>query len=237
MTYHLVYSDLSAFPRETRLTAVATAMEGYAQLYFYGLVHGDLAPRNVFLRAETDGTDGTDGTRSRGGGDSSKRLIFDRFVDLGQAYVLGSADGVFPRPPACETRPRNPIRLFWAVFESGAANMYYWLPADLRNTRALQCWMIRRWYGDGRFEPLGGVPEPSEDEVPWDTGRAVQKIQWPGGRTPEAGWVRQEDDADEASRRLKELEEELEEPEELEELELSTPTEGRTRQAQANGFW
>lgn len=179
MTYQLVFGDLSVLPAETRLTAVATAMEAYAKLYFHGVVHGDLAPRNIFI---DDKRQTGDGSRAAGG-----RLQFYRFIDLDLAYVLGRPDSAYPRRPAHETRPRNPIRLFWQVFESGAANMYYWLPPNLRNTREFHSWMLQRWYGDTRFEPLGAVPEPSADGTPWGTGAAAKDAKWTGDKTPEAG--------------------------------------------------
>ncbi|EFX05026.1 hypothetical protein CMQ_5288 [Grosmannia clavigera kw1407] len=185
MTYQLVFGDLSVVPAETRLTAIATTMEAYARLHFHGVIHGDLAPRNVFV--EDKGRNNDSNPKASG------HLRFYRFIDLDLAYILGRSDSSYPRRPAHETRPRNPILLFWQVFESGAANMYYWLPSNLRNTRDFHGWMLQRWYGDTRFEPIGAVPEPSADGIPWDTGAAAKDVKWPGDKTPETGIGRQND--------------------------------------------
>ncbi|CAK7240332.1 MAG: hypothetical protein STHCBS139747_001771 [Sporothrix thermara] len=210
MTSQLVYGDVNGLSDEARLDVIASTLEAYAQLYFHGIAHGDLAPRNVFLKdlnIQTDDktksgagyepTKETSKKHNRDGNDEntkeqqptsgqlvprSRKLRFHRFVDLGLAYVLGLSDSAFARQSANEMRPRNPIRLFWHVFDSGAVNMYYWLPPKMRCTELFQRWMLQRWYGDTRFESVGAVPIPVKNDLAWDRGEAITNETWPDVR-------------------------------------------------------
>lgn len=175
MTTQLVFGDVNGMSNEARLEVVATTLEAYARLYFHGITHGDLAPRNVFLKDISEEAGETSRLRSI----AEHKLRFHRFVDLGLAYVLGRPESAFSRQSADEMRPRNPIRLFWHVFESGAVNMYYWLPKDMRRTEAFQLWMLQRWYGDTRFESVGAVPIPVKNDFAWERGEAITNETWP----------------------------------------------------------
>ncbi|ERS98190.1 hypothetical protein HMPREF1624_04971 [Sporothrix schenckii ATCC 58251] len=175
MTAQLVYGDVNGMTNEARLDVVASTLEAYARLYFHGITHGDLAPRNVFLKDESETVDDLTKCKSI----AARRLRFHRFVDLGLAYVLGHPESSFPRQPTSEMRPRNPIRLFWHVFDSGAVNMYYWLPKEMRSTETFQLWMLRRWYGDTRFESVGAVPIPVKNDAAWERGEALTNETWP----------------------------------------------------------
>ena len=176
MTYQLVFGDVKGLSDETRLDAVASTLEAYAHLYFHGIVHGDLAPRNVFLldASELEYCDGDSGVvrvKQRMAPNYRRRKPrFYRFVDLGLAYILGEEFSACTRQHPGETRPRNPLQLFWNVFESGAVNMYYWLPQHMRSTPVFQRWLLRRWYGDTRFEAVGAVPVLDADDKRWGAG-------------------------------------------------------------------
>ncbi|CAK7207892.1 hypothetical protein SEUCBS139899_010707 [Sporothrix eucalyptigena] len=187
MTTQLVYGDVNALSDQARLDVIASVLEAYAQLYFHGIAHGDLAPRNVFLWDYTK--DGKKFASLPDGGQppSTRILRFHRFVDLGLAYVLGQPESAFPCQTRDEARPRNPIRLFWHVFDSGAVNMYYWLPKDMRTTDVFQSWMLSKWYGDTRFESVGAVPIPVKNDDAWETGQALTNETWPDVRSDMAG--------------------------------------------------
>ncbi|CAK7218914.1 hypothetical protein SBRCBS47491_003667 [Sporothrix bragantina] len=200
MTSQLVYGDVNGLSDEARLDVIASTFEAYAQLYFHGIAHGDLAPRNVFLKdlCLQDKENSEDGTHTEDEHTERRiqeqqqisgqpvprhrKLRFHRFVDLGLAYVLGLTDSAFPRQSVDEMRPRNPIRLFWHVFDSGAVNMYYWLPPKMRCTDIFQRWMLQRWYGDTRFESVGAVPIPVKNDQAWDRGEAITNETWPDVR-------------------------------------------------------
>ncbi|CAK7237435.1 hypothetical protein SCUCBS95973_009959 [Sporothrix curviconia] len=187
MTSQLVYGDVNGLTDEARLDAIASTLEAYAQLYFHGIAHGDLAPRNIFLKDLNLNTaeSGEDDRQQQASGQlapRNRKLRFHRFVDLGLAYVLGLSGSAFPRQSPDEMRPRNPIRLFWHVFDSGAVNMYYWLPPKLRCTELFQRWMLQRWYGDTRFESVGAVPIPVKDDLAWGRGEAMTNETWPDVR-------------------------------------------------------
>lgn len=178
MTAQLVFGDVNGMTNEARLDVVASTLEAYARLYFHGIAHGDLAPRNVFLKDETQ--DNKDPSKRKSiTSIADRKLRFHRFVDLGLAYVLGRPDSAFRRQSPDEMRPRNPIRLFWHVFDSGAVNMYYWLPKEMRCTEAFQLWMLQRWYGDTRFESVGAVPIPVKNDAAWERGEALTNETWP----------------------------------------------------------
>ncbi|EPE05523.1 hypothetical protein F503_02262 [Ophiostoma piceae UAMH 11346] len=176
MTYQLVFGDVKGLSDETRLDAVASTLEAYAHLFFHGIVHGDLAPRNVFVLDESeleysDGDSGVVSVKQRMASNHRRRRPrFYRFVDLGLAYILGEECSAHARQDPGETRPRNPIQLFWNVFDSGAVNMYYWLPQHMRSTPVFQRWLLRRWYGDTRFEAVGAVPVLDPDDKLWGAG-------------------------------------------------------------------
>ncbi|CAK7263640.1 hypothetical protein SEPCBS57363_000671 [Sporothrix epigloea] len=193
MTSQLVYGDVNGLSDEARLDVIASTLEAYSQLYYHGLAHGDLAPRNIFLRdldfrniedGETENVAlyapeeqfGNQPVRQK------HKLRFHRFVDLGLAHVLGLSVSAFARQSVDETRPRNPIRLFWNVFDSGAVNMHFWLPPDLRCTKSFQRWMLQRWYNDTRFEPVGAMPVPVKDDLAWNRGEAATNETWPDAR-------------------------------------------------------
>ncbi|KAL1894395.1 hypothetical protein Sste5346_005897 [Sporothrix stenoceras] len=193
MTTQLVFGDVNAMSNEARLDVVATTLEAYARLYFHGITHGDLAPRNVFLKDINE--DSADSTRIRSV--TEDKLRFHRFVDLGLAYVLGRPESAFSRQSPDEMRPRNPIRLFWHVFESGAVNMYYWLPKNMRCTEVFQLWMLQRWYGDTRFESVGAVPIPVKNDLAWERSEAITNETWP--ETKGEDFLRTDDDEDDDS--------------------------------------
>ncbi|OAA63517.1 Protein kinase-like domain protein [Niveomyces insectorum RCEF 264] len=177
MLYRVTFGGLLSLPDGVRLNAIATCMEAYARLVWLGVVHNDFAPRNIFLRdhapvsngyAEVDHAD----------------LRFHRFVDLGEAYLLGQPGTINPARPEHVSRPCNPIELFWAINASGAINMVDWIPPSVSTTNTFRRWMVNRWMGDPRFEPLSLVPPPllGPDAV-FDRDDAFNEIcQWPGSQ-------------------------------------------------------
>ncbi|CAK7568351.1 MAG: hypothetical protein SEPTF4163_006339 [Sporothrix epigloea] len=175
MTSQLVYGDVNGLSDEARLDVIASTLEAYSQLYYHGLAHGDLAPRNIFLK-DLEEKSGNQPVQQK------YKLRFHRFVDLGLAHVLGMPVSAFARQSVDETRPRNPIRLFWNVFDSGAVSMHYWLPSSMRCTESFQRWMLQRWYNDTRFEPVGAMPVPVKDDLAWNRGEAATNETWPDAR-------------------------------------------------------
>ncbi|CAK7270136.1 hypothetical protein SEPCBS119000_003933 [Sporothrix epigloea] len=196
MTSQLMYGDVNGLSDEARLDVVASTLEAYSQLYFHGIAHGDLAPRNVFLEEfdlqdiEKEGP--AEHVDVLGHSEQQQlssqyvpqkcKLRFYRFVDLGLAHVLGSSISALARQSSDELLPRNPIRLFWNVFESGAVNMHYWLPPKMRSTDRFQRWMLQRWFNDARFESIGAKPLPVKDDLAWDRGEAIANETWPDAK-------------------------------------------------------
>lgn len=133
--------DPKSHTTEERLRVLALAMEAEVQLQFAGVMHEDIAPRNIIcsdknLRAE----------------DLGVRIIDFNFVTI---LPLHGVDA----PCSYEELPESPMEWFR---ESRPAEMRQWVPEGW-GTREWNQWLTGTWSGSTKFKP---VPKHLLDQEP-----------------------------------------------------------------------
>jgi hypothetical protein len=126
--------DPRQYTTEARLRVLAQAMEGEVRLHFAGVLHDDIAPRNLICSDSN----------------LSAEDLRVRIIDFNSARIMPllGADA----PCKSEELPESPLEWFWG---NRPVDMRQWLP-DGWGTREWNQWLKEKWGGSTRFKP---VPE------------------------------------------------------------------------------
>lgn len=128
----LIHSGkVTKIPEDTRMQALARAMESYSWLLYHGVSHGDFEPRNVLV--DPDATEG------------QPRVVL---LDLGRAKMRG-IDWFPSQSEETQRRPWCPSFVFarsWGSFQD-------WVPEEIRPSRNRIAWFEQQWGGSDIYEP------------------------------------------------------------------------------------
>jgi hypothetical protein len=124
--------DPKSHTLEERLRVLAMAMEAEVRLRFAGVMHEDIAPRNIICSEKN--------LRAK---DLKVRIIDFNFVTI---LPLLGADA----PCTSEELPESPMEWFW---ESRPVEMRQWVPEGW-GTREWNQWLKETWAGSTKFKPV-----------------------------------------------------------------------------------
>ena len=138
--------DPELYTQEERLRVMALVMEAAVRLEFAGVIHEDIAPRNVICSSS----------------DLRDDNLRVRIIDFGFVTVLPLRGG--DTPCESEALPKSPLERFW---RSGPYEMRAWEP-DAWGGREWTDWLRETYGGSKRFKP---VPENCPAVPTWKPDR------------------------------------------------------------------